>query len=214
MVPSRLLLLPPVVMAFEKDAAGKAVEMEDKANQIEERVVPEAARLVGKHGGSVATDEKLRECGKVDDCGELLLRLTRWSVAASFEIAAQMKQVRNYGRHSIGEWQFKDDLGSLRASLNADFVATVILRDLSDTTGRAVLNFVGGVHTSFKQVGVACVTDLRDGRMINCAVRSDRWGDLLAPGQAERAIDDLLSEIFGVPRSAPKQAEVDSGPRG
>jgi hypothetical protein len=132
----------------------------------------------------------------------LYARLWRWTAAASMEIAAQKTGHRDFGRHSVGDWRFGGNLGPLADALQADTALAVVVHDTHETAGRAILNGMAHRYTFWKQIGVACLVSLHDGRMIWCDVRVDAWGDLKTPAVAGAAIRELLASLDAPPPPA------------
>jgi hypothetical protein len=113
---------------------------------------------------------------------------------ASLEIAAQKDGHRDFGRHSVGDWRFHGDLAPLADALQADTALTVLVRDTQLSAGRAMM---GGVY--WRQIGVACLLSLHDGRMLWCDAKIDAWGDLQKPAVAEAAVRQLLAGLDAPP---------------
>lgn len=185
--------MPVVTAAIELDAFGKGEPQTERSEAILARIAPEVQRQAAKRGALALSIEDVRACGR--PCEDSLAILSRWGVLASMEIATQMERVRNYGNHSIGDWQLQRNHTEFRTATGADYVLFVLVRDLRETSGRVVLNVLGRQNTSFKQVGVACVANLFQKRMIWCHVKSDAWGDLTDPVEARKAVMELLSDL-------------------
>ena len=80
--------------------------------------------------------------------------------------------------------------------MEADYVLTVMFRETHETTGRAIGGALAGMYTYWKQVGVACILDMRDSRMVACNAKVDHWGNLRVEANAERATNELLMELL------------------
>jgi len=125
-----------------------------------------------------------------------VVRFFNWGWRASFQIAQQQGHVANYGRASVGDWRFGGDVGRVRDALKMPMALFVVIRDMSQTKGRVVASFLTGSHTRWLRVGIACIADLDDGRMIWCDSRVDRWDDLSDPDVARAAVRDLLGKVY------------------
>jgi hypothetical protein len=157
-------------------------------------------RLIQLHGGFDLPLENVKACGQ--PCASLFVSLIRWGAVASMEIAAQMRGRANFRMYSVGDWQAKRDYAPLRQAIGADYALFVQLRDIWDTTGAAVAKLFAGMHSYFRQVGVACVVSLIDGRMIWCYAESDGWGDLRTAPAAQALVRRLLADLWSPPAAA------------
>jgi hypothetical protein len=175
--------------AFELDINGHTTPKQDWADAMELRLAPEVDRWVRHYGGRPISPEV-----EVPDSPSTSFH--KWTVTALMEIAGQSTGAKEYGLRSVGQWRFKGDLDWLREAVQTDFVLLSLFRDIRQTTGRVIGGLIGGVHTYFTQVGVACVIDLRDGRMVWCNARRDKWGDLAERHWTERAVADLLMDLY------------------
>jgi hypothetical protein len=193
-VPSRLVALPPLAAAYELDFFDKRTPKPEWAEAIGGRAAAELVRQTAFLGGFPLPVEKVNACGH--SCLDLLGGLMRWGVIASMEIAAQMKGRANFRMYSVGDWRAKRDYAPLREAIGADFALFVIVRETYETGGRIAGSLIGGVHTYFKQVGVACVASLLDGRMIWCHADVDQWGDLREPRNTEMLVHSLLADLL------------------
>jgi hypothetical protein len=188
-----MMVMPTTTLAYELDAFNKSQADNKTADALFDVVNPEVQRQAAKKGGFSLPVEKVDACGK--RCVRSAIDLMHWGSVASMEIASQMYEVRNYGAHSIAEWHPWDDYTPLRQATGADYALFVVVRDLRETTGRALALAFGGARTSFKQVAVACVADLTKQHMVWCQAKSDAWGDLRKPQEAQRAVAELLSDL-------------------
>ena len=127
-------------------------------------------------GGRQLPFDSVKACG--DRCLELIRYLTRWSLNASMQIAAQMGGRTNYKQPSVRSWKANADFTPLRTAMKSDFVLIVQLRDIWETSGRVIGNILASRTITFKQVGVACVANLSDGRMVWCETIVDGWGGM------------------------------------
>jgi hypothetical protein len=132
-------------------------------------------------------------------CGSPCAQFFRWGGVASLEIGLQREQIRNYGFHSVSDWGFRRDMSPVRAALDADFALFVVLKQTRQTTGRKVLMALGGGYTTGKQIDVACIADLREGRMTWCASERDDRSDLADPGRIPSVVRKLLHGVFALP---------------
>lgn len=192
-VMSRVVVLPAITKSVELDAFGKREFDDGRTDALFDAINPEVLGQAKGRGALPIPRDRLSGCGS--PCASLLSALVQWGATASFEIAAQMKEVRNYGATSIADWQLQLDYTPLRTALDADYALFVVVRDLRETEGSQLLNAVTGKHTYFKQVGVACLADLVQRRMVWCHASSDAWGDLRKADQAKRAVRELLSDF-------------------
>jgi hypothetical protein len=153
--PAEIVSLPPTVLVFELDFWGKKPEKPEWEGVIRGHVAPELARLVVATGGRVFQSTQ--------ESSEAIPDFLAWSALASLEIASQKSGHANYERYVVGAWRYPGDLALLRAELKTDFALTVLVRDIYQSGGSTAASAFGGVHYYFKQVVVACVTDLRHG---------------------------------------------------
>jgi hypothetical protein len=191
---SRLAVMPVVTIAVEKDFNGATMPKPAWEEAMAKNAGSEVLRLVTARGGFEVPEEKVEDCGQ--DCLELMSRLMKWGTTSSFEIAAQMHGRADFGVRSVGGWRTTRDYGPLRRAIGADYVLFVVLRDIWDTTGAAIGKVFAGIHSSFRQVGVACIASLVDGRMIWCHVEVDRGGDLRTAPGARRLVELLLGDFW------------------
>lgn len=199
----RLVLLQVLVVALQTDN-GKDALNKEWGSVIAEKVRPLVKRLVVHRGGTVASSEKLEECEEDEDCEDVLTQLRRWSARSSMEILSGKGAPPNNKRNSVGDWRFKDDLSTLRDTINSDQVLTVLFRTHRQKTGTMVMGLVGGLLAALTerwivdtQDAVACITDLKDGRMIWCNTAVGRWDDPADKQTAQWGIEELVNEIYG-----------------
>ena len=146
------------------------------------------------NGGHVVRREQFAACGSL--CAQFF----RWGGVASLEIGLQRAEIRNYRLHSVADWGFRRDISRVREALEADYALFVVLKQTRQTTGRQVLLALGGGRTVGKQIDVACIADLRDGRMTWCAMERDDSGDSRGPrARLRRQPGKLLAGVFPVP---------------
>jgi hypothetical protein len=188
--PNRVVVAPVATTAYELDASWNGTLQPTWGAQMVGSIVPELTKLATAAGSRVTKPEDF------ESCSELFDLFYAWGTAAVMEIAAQMHGRRDYGIRSVSGWRFVGDLAPLRGALDADFVMIMAFRETFETLGRVILN-AGRVFTYWKQVGVACLADLRDGTMVWCVAAADRWHDLRQPVGGQHAVQELLSPIFG-----------------
>lgn len=188
--PNRLVAVPPQVLIYTLDASDKR-SFDDQAAEAVAGTAREVIRgIVNQERALFADPEALVACGL--PCA----RLFRWGGLATLEIGLQREQIKNFGFHSVTNWRFHGDLSAVRASLGADFMLFVTLKQTRQTTGRQILYALGGTYTYGKQIDAACVADLRDGAMVWCTSRKDEDGDIAAPGRVLQVIQAMLRELF------------------
>ncbi len=190
--PTRVAAAPVTIVAYELDAFGKRTNCPDCEVQMATGIVPEMTKLVSAAGGRVIRS------ADVESHSRLFNSLHAWGTIAAMEIAAQLLGRTSYGRQSVGEWRFHKDLAPLREDLGADFVMIMAFREGFETGGRVIASMIGGMHTYWRQVGVVCIADLRDGRMVWCEAGADRWHNLRLPEEGRDAVQYLLRPILGV----------------
>jgi hypothetical protein len=192
-VPKRVVAMPPQVMVYTLDGGGARASENGATRDLFDGVLPELDAVMTANGGHVLRREQFAACGI--PCAQFF----RWGGVASLEIGLQREQIRNYGLHSVADWGFRRDLSPVRAALDADFALFVVLKQARQTTGRMVLMALGGGYTIGKQIDVACIADLRDGRMTWCATERDDRGDLADPGRIPGIVRKLLQGVFALP---------------
>jgi hypothetical protein len=111
------------------------------------------------------------------------------------EILGELDGRSNADHHSVGEWRFPFKLATWREALNADFALVVRFWDGFQSPGMVLLNMAAPVRHTGKQTGIACVLDLRDGRVVWCDRTTSQYGDLRAPADAEKAVSRLLKSL-------------------
>jgi hypothetical protein len=194
LVPSRLVVMPVISDAYELDFNGTKIPRPEWAEAMAEHANSEVLRIVGRHGGRELPFESVKACG--DRCLELIRYFTNWSLNASMQIAAQMGGRTNYKQPSVGSWKAQADFSPLRTAMNSDFVLVVRIRDIWETSGRVIGGILSSTTTTFKQVGVACVANLSDGRMVWCETIVDGWGDLRTAPGAQALIRKLFRPLW------------------
>ncbi len=124
-----------------------------------------------------------------------------WIERSVSEISAQRRGLIDTGRRSVTEWRFHyGGLDEWQKTLDADFVLVVLFRDAHLTTGAAVANVFSMVRVYPLQIGMACVVDLRDGRLVWCEDSVSTIGNLRLLSSAWLAVDSLLTPLL--PRKA------------
>jgi hypothetical protein len=199
-VPSRMVVLPPMVRELELDASDERTELAEADDAVRDSVDGEIHRQANLRGAHVFAPTDFD--GQDPSVRLLYARFWRWTAAASMEIAAQKTGHRDFGLRSVGDWHFGGKLGPLADALRADTALAVVVHDTHETAGRAILNGMAHSYTFWKQIGVACLVSLHDGRMIWCDVRVDAWGDLKNPAVAGAAIRELLASLDAPPPPA------------
>jgi hypothetical protein len=118
-----------------------------------------------------------------------------WSEDALRQINSQLEGRTDFKRHSVAEWRFRHSLASWRTALNSDFVMVVLFREGHSTPGRIAANIVAPIGFG-RQMGIACIADLRDGRMVWCSQTTDPLGDLRDASGAETAVRALVGSLW------------------
>jgi hypothetical protein len=194
-VATRVVAMPPQILIYTLDAGGERSSDDGPENDIVEKVLPAVNEAVTANGGHIVRREQFAACGSL--CAQFF----RWGGVASLEIGLQRAEIRNYRLHSVADWGFRRDISRVRAALEADYALFVVLKQMRQTTGRKVLLALGGGYAVGKQIDVACIADLRDGRMTWCAMERDDGGDLADPGRVSSVVRKLLAGVFPVPAS-------------
>ena len=185
-LPEQVTALPPLVVVYTLDSSGERVARNDAADELMLRAQREVASVMNAIGGHVTPPEQ------VGACGEPCLRFFRWGSIASLEIAAQRLEIRNYGSNSVADWVFPGDINLVRAALGSDLALLVVLKQTRQTSR----------YTVGKQIDVACVADLRDGKMTWCSLVRDEKGDLAQREQIGAVIRRLLRPVIANARPA------------
>jgi hypothetical protein len=185
--------MPTTVLAFEMDSFDKAESMDDRAEAVFRLVDPQVRRRACKGGAFPFPADKVEALG--EPYRGQAKRLMRWGVSSAWEIALQRHQLRNYGYQSVGDWRMGGDYSMLLGAIGADYVLFVVVRELDESAGRALLGFASGTVTRFRDVAVACVADLLRKRMVWCNVKADYRGDLTEPEDARIIMGKLLEEF-------------------
>jgi hypothetical protein len=199
-VNARMVVLPPMVRELELDAGDESTQQDEATDVVRDNVVGEVQRQASLRGARVFAPNDFD--GQDPSVRLLYARLWRWTATASLEIAAQKTGHRDFGLHSVGDWRFGGKLAPLADALQADTALTVVIHDTHETVGHALLNGMAHRYTFYKQIGVACLVSLRDGRMIWCDARVDAWGNLAKPEVAGAAIRELLAGLDAPPPAA------------
>jgi hypothetical protein len=194
-VANRVVAMPPQVLVYTLDAGGGRSPEDGAERDIVDKALPEVNAAVTANGGHIVGREQFAACGS--PCAQFF----RWGGVASIEIGLQRAEIRNYRLHSVADWGFRRDMSPIRAALDADYALFVVLKQTRQTAGRIVLLGLGGGYTVGKQIDVACIADLRDGRMTWCATERDDKGDLADPGRVSSVVRKLLMGVFSRPAS-------------
>jgi len=195
--PRSVAAAPPQVFVYTLDV-NDDTQLEDSATgEIAGRAMPVLNGIMEDNGAHVVAREKSTACGVL--CEQFF----RWGGIASLEIGMQRHHIQTLGFHSVGDWRFPLDLSALRQAFEADFALFVVLKQTRRTAARVMMEGLARMPTMGKQIDVACIYDLRDGRMVWCATESDDYGDLSDPGRVSFVFSKLLREVFRVPPLQP-----------
>jgi hypothetical protein len=187
------MALPVATISVEVDAFNESQLDDGREAALRSAVDPEIQKQAREMGAMGFPEEQIKACGK--ECSFQVATLRKQGTSAAMEIAIQMKGRRDDDYTSVADWRIYGNFVLLRKATGADYALLVVVRDLRETTGRGVANFLTGRYTYFKQVGVACVADLVKRTMIWCHTEADAWGDLRNPKEAQRAVKKLLSDL-------------------
>jgi hypothetical protein len=193
--PTRLTALPVTIEAYQRQSLGIMTERSDWENEMEANMRPELQRIVALHGGSSV------DFGDIAKCGEVCWLFLSWSTHAAMEIAAQKTSNAYFGLSSVEGWRYRGNLSPVHQALHSDFALVVVFHDVRQTIGQTVLWALAGLTTGRMTVSAACLTDLRDGRMIWCDARADFWRSVEQGEIARGAVQDVLTDLYG--RAAP-----------
>jgi len=119
-----------------------------------------------------------------------------WSNQALIEISRASAGDDSLRKKSVSDWRFPRGMDSWRKPLNANFVLVTAIRGSYETPGMSALQLSGAWMLHSKQTAIACVLDLRDGRIIRCETRVTQNADLLSPKGAQALVDGLLDRLF------------------
>lgn len=186
----RMVVMPAYVEVFELNASGETVFRPDWQAVAARNVETALERLIRANGARMFSEK---------DVGETKVRYSafrRWTTVSMEEILDELDGRSHADHHSVGEWRFPFKLATWREALNADFALVVRFWDGFQSPDLALLNMVAPVRHTGKQTGVACVLDLRDGRVVWCDRTARGYGDLRAPADAEKAVGRLLKSLF------------------
>jgi hypothetical protein len=195
-VPARIVSLPTYTDAYELGLGADPKPLGTWATTMAERLNPEIDRWVIGNRGHNFHDEGAT-------VPAVYPKFRRWTIRALPEIAAQATGKADFKLYSVDKWGFGQDLGKVRERLDADFVLVTWFKDTRRTGGHQVAYVLSGVHFYYLQVGVACLVDLASGTMAWCNAKSDAsWGDLAVPANADKAVSELLTDLYYPPKPA------------
>jgi hypothetical protein len=188
--PERLVAVPPQVVIYTLDVDNKSSVGDQSTDVLASTADKVLRKIVDRQRARFADREALVACGPA--CAKLY----QWGSQATLEIGLQREQIHDFGFHSLADWKFPDDLSAVRASLGADYMLFVTLKQTRDTAERKAAYAGGSVYLHGRQIDAACVADLRDGAMAWCSSLQDDHGDLGDPGRVLVAIHAMLKGLF------------------
>ena len=187
--PDRLVAVPPQVLLLTMDASNHTAVSDEPTDALAGKADEVLRKIADRQRVRLADREALAACGPA--CAKFY----QWGGRATLEVGLQREQVHDFGFHSLADWKFPDDPSPVRASLGADFVLFVTLKQTHDLAGRKAY-VPGQSYIHGKQIDAACVADLRDGAMAWCTSLQDDIGDLSDPGRVMVAIHAMLKKLF------------------
>jgi hypothetical protein len=197
---AQIAAMPIERMAYTHDTFEARVEKELWANGMEGFMVPVLQKFVSGCGGRVVDDRELQEC---PPCAAL----SKWVARAGMEVAAyKAGQGGAARRRSVAEWVYTGDVAPVERALGAKVALVVAFKD-TRAAGDAVATattprtetataLATNEDAAWKKIGVACLVDLVDGRMLWCESREDTLRDLSSLTGARQAIDALVRPMF------------------
>jgi len=190
--PAHLVAVPPQVLIYTLDA--------NDHSSVDDQSAAPLANTAGEVLRKISDRQRVRFADReaLAGCGPACAKFYQCGGQATLEIGLQREQIHNFGFHSLADWTFHDDLSAVRASLGADFILFVTLKQTRDTTGRKAY-VPGQAYIHGKQIDAACVADLRDGAMAWCTSLQDDVGDLADPGRVLTAIHAMTRGLFARP---------------
>jgi hypothetical protein len=192
-VPARIAVLPALTSAYELAYAEDPKPLDGWATAMAQRLDPEIDRWVVGYRGHRFVDEGAT-------VPAVYPKFRRWTILALPEIAAQATKRADFKLYSVDKWGFNQSLEKVRERLDADFVLVSWFKDTKRTGGHQVAGVIGGLHYYYLQVGIACLVDLQSGTMSWCNVKTDAWGDLSVPANAQKAVGELLTDLYHPPK--------------
>jgi hypothetical protein len=203
-IPARLAAMPTDVEVYELDTPGvrgQLTFMPTWTETAKSNVDQAVERIVASRGGRPFDRRLINETDATSGL------FSQWSRNALFDIEDKMAGRSESKRRSVGEWRFPQSLEKWRTAVNSDFLLLTLFRDEYQSLADALLNL--SVPRVFfaklaKQMGIACIMDLRDGRMVQCERRV--FGDLRTPEGAAEDVGRLLKGFWG-------QEEADNRPQ-
>jgi hypothetical protein len=190
--PDRLVAVPPQIVLLKMDA--------DNHSSVDDQPTDALANRASEVLRKIADRQRVRFADReaLAGCGPACAKFYQWGGQATLEIGLQREQIHDFGFRSLAGWTFHDDLSAVRASLGADFVLFVTLKQTRDLAGRKAY-VPGKEYIHGKQIDAACVADLRDGAMSWCTSLQDDIGDLSDPGRVLVAIHAMTRGLFPKP---------------
>lgn len=188
--PDRLVAVPPHVLIYTLDLNTHAAVEDQPTEAIATTAAEVLRKNVDRQRARFADREALAACGPA--CAKFY----QWGGRATLEIGLQREQIKSFGFHSVSDWAFHDDLSAVRASLGADFILFVTLKQTRQPNGQRTVYAPGHTYIHGAQIDAACVADLRDGAMVWCTSLQDDIGDLADPGRVLVAIHAMLKGLF------------------
>lgn len=197
--PARVVGLPVHVESFTLDASREIRERSDWESSAQANLDISVNYRVSTHGGRFVGERDLK---KVACYGEF----DRWSKSA---LAGVLRHARGLRSSATGvyAWRFPVSLEAWRKVFDADFALISLFLDGEETGGRSALNVAGmfaGAGAAFaRNDALACLIDLRDGRLVRCgyaerarAMAINMSTSVRDRGGAQLAVDVLATQLY------------------
>jgi hypothetical protein len=187
-VPERLGFIEANVLVSELDFDGQLIPREDWTRAGTSSVEAVVRARLRSNGAKSLQANGIEE--------EAYNHFFRWTDRALSQILSRLEGDAFPETKSVTQWRYEKPIADWQGLLGVTHLLVVRFRDAHQTTGRTVANLFGGVTVHARQVGIACVVNLSNGRIVWCEHKVTGAGDLRSAMAAKPAVDQLLKPLL------------------
>jgi hypothetical protein len=187
--PEQVAALPAVLDEFRLGPSNEEVRNPEVERPLQDNVDTSINFRVSAAGGRFFPASALQSVAEYPN-------LRWWAKTTLRELLDERAGLRHADHEDVSDWRYSPRLTAVRQSLHADFALISMFIDGHEAVGLRVSNVLSPTKMVARRAAVACVLDLRDGRLARCSEYVPGPWNLADREGAQQIVDSLFQRLF------------------